>query len=71
MINDMYQLCQFYVKREKLNTAYKDALDRMNPNESNQQTTFDEYNSRFDQPAGAGRSFNSSSRNRSFSSFLS
>lgn len=24
MVNDMYQLCQFYVKREKLNNAYVD-----------------------------------------------
>lgn len=28
MINDMHQLCQFYVQREKVNNTYKDDMER-------------------------------------------
>jgi hypothetical protein len=28
MINDMHQLCQFYVQREKVNNTYKDEMER-------------------------------------------
>lgn len=59
MINDMHQLCQFYVKREKVNNAYKE----QNNDERN---LLEDYSSRFE-----GKRGNSQSRNRSFSSFLS
>lgn len=59
LINDMHQLCQFYVKREKVNNAYKE----QNGDDKN---ILEDYSSRFE-----GKRGNSQSRNRSFSSFLS
>lgn len=64
MLNDMHQLCQFYVKREKINATYKDSFTN-DPNTSNQ---LDEYSSRFENKRGTGG--NGSSRNRSFSNYL-
>jgi hypothetical protein len=59
MINDMQQLCEFYVKREKINAAYKDKLSDLQNHQA-----LEDYSSRFDNKRA-------SSRNRSFSSFLS
>ena len=56
MINDMHELCQFYVKREKINSTF----------ENNQNSNLEEYSSRFEEK----RMGKASSRNRSFSSFL-
>mmetsp|Transcript_23314 Transcript_23314/g.35982 ORF Transcript_23314/g.35982 Transcript_23314/m.35982 type:complete len:186 (-) Transcript_23314:3312-3869(-) len=55
MVNDMHQLCSFYVKREKINAAYKDP--------TTDSKALEDYSSRFDKKVP--------SRNRSFSSFLS
>ena len=75
MVNDMHQLCQFYVKREKLNVAYKDMIEKQqtqnaNDSQNTNQQAFDEYQSRFENKRGYGSSSNAA-RNRSFSSFLS
>jgi len=59
-------LCQFYVKREKINAAYKDSQSNA-VNETNTQQALEDYSSRFENK----RNYGSSSRNRSFSSFLS
>jgi hypothetical protein len=56
MVNDMHELCQFYVKREKVNATF----------ENNQNSNLEEYSSRFEEK----RMGKQSSRNRSFSSFL-
>ena len=56
MVEDMNQLCNFYVKREKINMAYKDT----------NQEQMENYSSRFDR----NKDNQNSSRNRSFSSFL-
>lgn len=70
MVNDMHQLCQFYVKREKLNNAYIDVNKLQSNNDSqnnSNQQALEDYSSRFDNK----RSYGSQSRNRSFTSFLS
>ena len=62
MINDMHQLCQFYVQREKVNNAYQEQNQKGESKEA-----LNEYSSRFEEK----RNYGSNSRNRSFSSFLS
>ena len=57
----MTELCIFYVKRERINQAYKDTHKEENP-----AGQLDEYSSRFERKKGDSQS----SRNRSFSSFL-
>lgn len=60
MVEDMHQLCNFYVKREKINQAYKDSTPAQEGN------NLEEYSSRFERK----KDNSISSRNRSFSSFL-
>jgi hypothetical protein len=60
LITDMYQLCQFYVNRERVNTQYQET--------STQQDQLNDYSSRFENQKSKNGS--NSSRNRSFSNFL-
>lgn len=65
-MNDMHQLCKFYVKREKINNTFKD-LNPSVPNDSKNLDASEAYSSRQENRRNHG----SNSRNRSFSSFLS
>lgn len=60
LLIDMHELCVFYVKREKINNTYKEAQVQ------EPQPPLEEYSSRFERKKDS----QSSSRNRSFSSFL-
>ena len=48
MVNDMHQLCQFYVQREKLNNAYVDNVKNVDSQNNSNQQALDDYSSRFE-----------------------